>query len=295
MVIGDRTGNAVEVIDTNSYTFVRAAGQGNFAGRLATADGGPNGVAQVSPVEAVGADGNSSLKLVNMFSGDVQSISTGGTHRADELAYDPSTDTVMVANDREDEGKNFVTLIKIHPLQILGKIDYSNAPGGLEQPVVAPGGRFYFAVPATTENPGGEIDVINQASRSIERRIPVGDCRPTGLVQGIDGRVVTASGCVVDIQSGNVVARIAGAGGDEAGSVPTIGVYAWIVPDPDSEGSFRLNLGDANTNQVYQSLPAFGAHNLAGNWVTGEIFTPDLVNKRILVFAPTVPVGGKGK
>ena len=51
MVIGDRTGNAVEVIDTNSYSFVRAAGQGQFAGRLATADGGPNGVAQVSLTE----------------------------------------------------------------------------------------------------------------------------------------------------------------------------------------------------------------------------------------------------
>src|SRR5438477_3867143 len=100
MVIGDRTGNAVEVIDTNSYSFVRAAGQGQFRGRLATADGGPNGVAQVSPVEAVGGDGNSTLKLVNMFSGALlQSLDLGGTHRADELAYDASTDIGMVASE----------------------------------------------------------------------------------------------------------------------------------------------------------------------------------------------------
>src|SRR5438067_5760924 len=233
MVIGDRTGNAVDVIDTNTYRFVRAAGQGQFAGRLATADGGPNGVAQVSLTEAVAGDGDSSLKLVNMFTGAVQTISTGGTHRADELAYDASTDTVMVANEREDDGKNFVSLIKVHPtLQIVGQIDYSNAPGGLEQPVVAPGGRFYFAVPASTENPGGEIDVINEATASIERRIPVGDCRPTGMVQGVANTVVTASGCVVDVPTGQVLARIAGAGGDEAGSVPPLGVYAFVVPDP---------------------------------------------------------------
>ena len=292
LVIADRTGNAVEVIDTSTYRFVRAAGQGQFAGRLATADGGPNGVAQVSPTEAVAGDGDSSLKLVNMFTGTVQTISTGGTHRADELAYDPSTDVVMVANDREDEGKNFVSLVKVHPaLQIVGQIDYSNAPGGLEQPVVAPGGRFFISVPASAENPGGEIDVINQATASIERRIPVGDCRPTGLVQGVGNTVVTSSGCVVKTQTGQVLARIAGAGGDEAGSVPPLGVYAFVVPDPAEEGSFRLNLADADTNQVYQSLPAAGGHNLAGNWATGEIFVPDPVNKLVRVFAPL----GKGK
>jgi hypothetical protein len=286
LVIADRTGNAVEVIDTQAYRFLRAAGQGQFAGRLATADGGPNGVAQVSPTEAVAGDGDSTLKLVNLVTGEVVSISTGGTHRADELAYDPSTDIVMVANDREDDGKNFVSLIKIHPLEILGQIDYSNAPGGLEQPVVAPGGHFYQAVPASAENPGGEIDVIDEASASIERRIAVGACRPTGLVQGVGNTVVTSSGCVVNTQTGTVVARIEGAGGDEAGSVPPLGVYAFVVPDPAEDGAFRLNVADGGTNAVYQSLPAGGGHNLAGNWITGEIFVPDPVSRVVRVFAP---------
>src|SRR5712691_9471575 len=111
-VIGDRTGAAVETFDTNGYRFIAAAGQGAFVGPGPTGAAGPNGVTVVSANEVVGGDGDSTLKLVNLDTGEIQSVSTGGTHRVDEMAYDAATDTLVVANDREGETANFITVFK---------------------------------------------------------------------------------------------------------------------------------------------------------------------------------------
>src|ERR1051326_8558540 len=100
-VIGDRTGAAVETFDVNTYQFKTAAGQASFVGPGPTGLAGPNGVTVVGPNEVAGGDGDSTLKIVNVDSGEVSSVSTGGTHRVDEMAYDPATDLLVAANDRE--------------------------------------------------------------------------------------------------------------------------------------------------------------------------------------------------
>jgi hypothetical protein len=284
--IGDRTSAAVETFDVNSYRFVTAAGRGAFVGPGPTGSAGPNGVTVVGPNEVVGGDGDSTLKIVNLDSGEIQSVSTGGTHRVDEMAYDPDSDTLLVANDREGEAGNFLTVLKAHPLTIVGKIPCPQCVGGIEQPVVV-AGAFYVALPGTTANPRGEIDLINTNTLKVDRVIKAGDCAPTGLAEGINGLFVAGGvGCVIDPRTASAIA-IPDTGGDEIATLPSRGIYAFVIAATQT-----LNLVDAGTNQVYQQLPVALGHNLAANQANGEIWVPDYQSKSVLVFAPVTSFGG---
>ncbi len=288
-VIGDRSGGAVETFDANRHTFITAAGQGNFVGPGPTGSAGPNGVTIVSPSEVVGGDGDSTLKIVNIDTGEIQSVNTGGTHRVDEMAYDPATDTIVAANDREGDTTNFITVFKAHPLSIVGKIPCPQCSGGIEQPLFV-GGRFYIALPGTTANPKGEIVRVNTTSLTLDQVIKAGECAPTGLAAGINGLFVAGGlGCVIDPRTGTGTA-ITGAGGDEIASLPGMGIYAFVIAADQA-----LNLVDASTNQVYQSLPVQLGHNLAANQANGEIWIPDYQSKSVLVFAPVTSLGGGTK
>ena len=288
-VIGDRTGAAVETFDANRHTFIMAAGQGAFVGPGPTGSAGPNGVTIVSANEVVGGDGDSTLKLVNLDTGDIQSVSTGGTHRVDEMAYDPASDTLVVANDREGDTNNFLTVFKAHPLAIVGKIPCPQCVGGIEQPLNV-NGTFYVALPGTTANPTGEVDRVNTTTLKLDQVIKVGDCAPTGLAQGISGLLVAGGlGCVIDPRTGSGT-PIPGAGGDEIATLPGQGIYAFVIA-----ADHALNLVDASTNQVYQSLPVALGHNLAANQANGEIWVPDYQSKSVLVFAPVTALGGGTK
>ncbi|MEA2641726.1 MAG: hypothetical protein QOF51_3120, partial [Chloroflexota bacterium] len=264
-------GGAIEVIDAANNTFVRAAGRGQFLG-VSAAGNGPNGVASVSPVEVAAGNGDSTIKLINVYTDETQSINTGGTTRADELGYDPISDTIMVGNNRENP--QFVTILKAHPFQILGKITFPAGLGQVDQPV-AVGGKFYVSVASSAANPGGEVDVIDPNTLTIERVIPAGNCRPSGMAAGVPGTLITGgAGCVIDIASGRIT-QIPDAGGDEVDADPVRGVYAFEIVETGT-----LNLADARTNQVFQKLPVGpGGHNVAVNPVNGEIFVPDLDNK----------------
>src|SRR5207248_61486 len=271
---------AVETFDTNRHTFIMAAGQGAFVGPGPTGSAGPNGVTIVSANEVVGGDGDSTLKLVNLDTGDIQSVSTGGTHRVDEMAYDPASDTLVVANDREGDTNNFLTVFKAHPLAIVGKIPCPQCVGGIEQPLNV-NGTFYVALPGTTANPTGEVDRVNTTTLKLDQVIKVGDCAPTGLAQGISGLLVAGGlGCVIDPRTGSGT-PIPGAGGDEIATLPGQGIYAFVIA-----ADHALNLVDASTNQVYQSLPVALGHNLAANQAHGALWVPDYQSNSVLVFAP---------
>ena len=92
-------------------------------------------------------------------------ISTGGTARADELAWDPEDGLILIANDRDTPP--FVSFISQRTYSVVKKLRYDgtaapNSTGGIEQPVWdGPAGKFYIAIPATTANPNGEMDEID--------------------------------------------------------------------------------------------------------------------------------------
>jgi hypothetical protein len=149
-------------------------------------------------------------------------VSTGGNHRADELAYDPKDHIILIAND-QDTPAPFITFIStLNPPHVLGKIVYDGSSpgnpkstGGIEQPVWdAKTKRFYLAIPSTAANPNGEVDEIDPTTMKITRIFPT-DCGPAGLVLIPGQRLMTSCGDVLEIATGAVLLRVAGVGGDE--------------------------------------------------------------------------------
>jgi hypothetical protein len=128
---------------------------------------------------------------------------------------------------RVHRGAPFVTFISTETRAVLGSIFYDGVGGpqvvfgvplsnhGLEQPVWdSKTGMFYLAVPATSDNPTGEVDEIDPAGQQITRIFPT-TCNPAGLVLVPRQRLVTSCGDVVRVAAGDVLTTVAGVGGDE--------------------------------------------------------------------------------
>src|SRR6266403_3782172 len=105
--IADRSNASVDIFSGSSLTFLgRATG---FTGQQATTSvSGADGVATVTlggVTTLYAGDGDSTLKVFNATTPAapvfLQSISTGGTTRVDEMAYSPLTKQVLAANNAE--------------------------------------------------------------------------------------------------------------------------------------------------------------------------------------------------
>jgi len=148
------------------------------------------------------------------------SVSTGGNHRADELAYDPVDHVILIAND-QDTPAPYITFISTASHAVLGKIVYDGtlgnpkSTGGIEQPVWdGVHKRFYISIPSTQANPSGEVDEINPKTMEITAVFPT-TCGPAGLALIPGQRLMTSCGDVLKLPSGTVVQTVTGVGGDE--------------------------------------------------------------------------------
>jgi len=148
------------------------------------------------------------------------SVSTGGNHRADELAYDPVDHVILIAND-QDTPAPYITFISTASHAVLGKIVYDGtlgnpkSTGGIEQPVWdGVHKRFYISIPSTQANPSGEVDEINSKTMEITAVFPT-TCGPAGLALIPGQRLMTSCGDVLKLPSGTVVQTVTGVGGDE--------------------------------------------------------------------------------
>jgi len=148
------------------------------------------------------------------------SVSTGGNHRADELAYDPVDHVILIAND-QDTPAPYITFISTASHAVLGKIVYDGtlgnpkSTGGIEQPVWdGVHKRFYISIPSTQANPNGEVDEINPKTMEITAVFPT-TCGPAGLALIPGQRLMTSCGDVLKLPSGTVVQTVTGVGGDE--------------------------------------------------------------------------------
>src|SRR5437879_6677824 len=100
--LADRSNKAVDIFNASSNTFeTRVAGFVGFTGNNDTS--GPNGVVVVHDRDEVWAgDGNSTVKVIDLGTDAiVATISTGGTARADEIAYDQKDKMILIANDAD--------------------------------------------------------------------------------------------------------------------------------------------------------------------------------------------------
>jgi len=213
--LADRSNAALDVIDTMTDTlFGQIGANPNFSPGFAgdtgsTATSGPNGVtasgncifATDSPSRVVSF--NSSVSFTAM----VSSFSTGGTARADELAFDPHDRLLLVINNADTPP--FGTLINVSPscgLSLPKRIPLTaangvDAQGGAEQPVWDPGTqRFYVSIPQIGSNVrNGGVIKINPNGGAIEAVYPINFVSPAGLTLNPNtGDLLVGSNTVFD-------------------------------------------------------------------------------------------------
>jgi DNA-binding beta-propeller fold protein YncE len=171
-------------------------------------------------------DVKSNVEVIDLASRSVVAdIPTGGSLRADELAYDPRDHIILVANDQDTPP--FVTFISTSTRTVLGHLSYPQAvfgppPNnnhGLEQPVWNPKTRkFYLSVPGTATNPQGEVDEIDPIKMEVTRVFPA-VCDPGLAPQGLAliprQRLATSCGDIIRIKDGKVLTTVPGVGIDE--------------------------------------------------------------------------------
>ena len=239
--LADRNSYSVDVIDTIGETVVaRAPG---FVGTNCTLNaavpkvpdctvgaapansGGPNGVLTThNPNQLWAGDGDGTVKVFSLDASGtptalVKSVSAGGVRRADEMAYDPDDNLVLVAWD--DDADLFVAFITVssNPT-VVGKIRIPEAAGcGIEQPVYDHNLKLFFlAIPCTSATNGanlnnaihadGEIAVINPKTMAIQGIYDVDGtkCYPHGLALGPRDELLL--GCSGDAPAGSQMLSI---------------------------------------------------------------------------------------
>jgi len=320
-VLGDRTNNAVDLVDTHDLTFLGFCGQGQFRG--ATGDNntsGPDGVLIRDSREIWVGDGDSTVKVFDVAGCSETTtpkkiIPTGDAmtdKRADEMCYDPVDQLIMVANNAADPP--FASLISTIFYQVVRKFPFPQSTNGAEQcqwnPVT---GLFYITIPGieTPDNGHGQVVVINPGTLMVDARspfdIPLAQCAsPQGLAVGPGNDMLvgcngngsnTQSSVIIGAGVGQLLATIPNQSGPDE---------VWFNP-----GNLRYFLARSNAGSGFQALGIIdagarvantppgiqtgapinnppsdlhpSAHSVAADSVTGKTFWPIPANP---------PVGG---
>jgi len=320
-VLADRTNASVDLFDSEDATFIGRVG--GFKGVVLAADGktadntlsGPDGVVIVDGKEIWAGDGDSTVKVIDIGTRSIiNTISSGGTNRVDEMAYD-SRDHILAAANNADVPP-FVTLFDTTAKSKMGRITFdgtNNTPPatktGIEQPQWSPGtGLFYVSVPdfttvdpndSTTPGVGGVavIDPNASAGHQVLRTLLVKNCNPAGLALGprhqaligCSGNFVNSSGekttqsLIIDITSksdavdGAVIATVPIGGNDEVWFDKGTRHYFLAARNNLTAGKADPILGsiDAGTNKLDPSAPtSLTAHSVAADANAHNVFVP---------------------
>ena len=282
----------IDVIDTRRLKLldplpVHAAGNGVVAIRTRHDEGEWRG--EGSNELWVG-DAKSFVEVIDLESQSiVADIFTGGTGRADELAYDPRDHIILVANDQDTPP--FATFISTKTRMVLGKLDYPQAVfgtpptnHGLEQPVWNSKTRkFYLSVPGTMTNPQGEVDEIDPHLMAVTRVFPA-VCNPGEAPQGLAliprQRLVTSCGDIIRISDGKVLKTVAGLGIDEIWFNPG-DERVYFAGGPNFIADPSVPVLDIETNTLVAVIkvgtpppPLRFTHSVAADSETNRIFVP---------------------
>src|ERR1700733_9228616 len=303
-VLSDRTNASVDFFNPKDDTFIGRVG--GFKGVVLTNGvansnlSGPDGVLITANNQVWAGDGDSTVKVIDIATFKVvDTISTGGKARCDEMSWDSADHILAVANNADTPP--FLSLINTDTHQVLKKIVFDGTNGapdatnGLEQSQWSPTtGMFYVSVPqAGTENVAlGGVAVIDPSTMSVVKTHLVNDCTPAGLALGPDDQAllgcsasfgtspnVLTQSLVIDLKSGNVVAAIPQVGGsDEVWyDQATKHYYLGARSDTDDTGKIPPVLGtiDAGINQWDGNTPtSTSAHSVAADQRSHHVFVP---------------------
>jgi len=221
--LADRSNAAIDVVDAKSGTFLKAIKGGfagvkfNAAGAADTPHSGPHGVV-TSGRWLFATDAGSRVVTIDLTTDQVvSSVNVSSSdRRADELAYDPQSGTLLVINNADDPP--FGTLLSVDKgtgkLTVGKQIIFDNshsgfqATNGAEQPVWDPGtGRFYLSIPELNCNvptqcagkfPVGAVVRINPNTATVDGVFPVQFCQPAGLTRGPNQDLLLGCGVAFD-------------------------------------------------------------------------------------------------
>jgi DNA-binding beta-propeller fold protein YncE len=239
--------------------------------------------------QAWAGDGDSTVKVLDLKAMKIiDTITTGGKTRVDEMAFDPKDEVLIGVNNAEDPP--FATLFSTKPdHKVIGKIVFSDATDGAEQPAYNPAdGLFYVAIPEIGKDPKkGGVAVIDPKSGKIVKMLSHEMCHPNGLAFGPDQNFVlgcSANGkdgmppviLVMSAKTGAIVATVADIGGADMVAYSAKNNHYYIGA-ANMPGGGTLGVIDATTNQLVQKLAMPGGgtpHSLAVDDTTGHVFVP---------------------
>ncbi|HLZ29398.1 MAG TPA: cytochrome C nitrite reductase [Chloroflexota bacterium] len=302
--LANRSNGTIDVIDALTDSVVTQIG--GFAGATGKNDtSGPDGVVTtISNKELWAGDGDSTVKVVDLVKDKVvATLSTGGKFRADEMAYDPKDNELIVANNADDPP--FATIFSVGARTVLKKIPFPNATNGAEQPqydMVT--GMFYLSVPASVANPGGEIAVIDPVGLGVTATYGLKNCGPNGLAIGPANQLLAGCGnpgrsVIIDRTNGALLADFSNVGGSDE---------VWFNPGDNryylaSSATQNLGVIDAlSLTLVTNAQGGIGSHSVAADMGSNHIFVPiaapdpSCPNGCIAVYAtPNLDMKGKSR
>jgi len=306
--VADRSNASVDIFSGTSLSFLgRATG---FTGQQSTTSAsGPDGVLTVTSggvTTLYAGNGDSTLRVFNATNPAapilLQTISTGGTTRVDEMAYSPLTHQVLAANNAESpaygnlfnttNGTSPVTLLK-SPITVPAT-QGGIAAGGMEQPAWDPiTGTFFVSIPQLgvggSSDPGGvaEISTAGVVLRTISlATLGITSCSPSGLAVGGSGNLLVGCGNVGAAAillnpagAGSIVKTFAGLGGtDELWYDPTLKLFYVTGNNGTNTGRFFDVVSDdllgGIIDQTVDLPDTASAHSIAVDPLNGDVFVP---------------------
>ena len=267
----DRSNFGIDIVDATTDSYAgRITG---FIGATGANGAGPNGVLVTPDKKLWAGDGNSLVRVVDLNLNPpriIQSISTGGSNRADELGYDPDDHIILIGNDRETPP--YLTAISADTYRVLATIPFKEA-SGMEQPIWNEQlHRFFINVPTAR---GAELAAVDPKTMTVTSTYPVGSgCGGTGLAQGPFQRLLVACGnpFIVNAINGSIISTVTDVGsGDQVWY--NAGDGQFYVTSTDRSGATVLGVIDAQTAAWRQNVIAPGARNVTALASTNHIYT----------------------
>jgi hypothetical protein len=307
------TDGGVDVINTSSNKRMKT-----LCGFHGTAkEHGPNGVIIVDQKEVWAGDGlippeTSTLKAVDIKTGDTVVMNTGGSGRTDELCEAVGHEIVMAANDRTAD--LFMTFWSTESHEMLGQLSFLGgktpdpnaagivAAGGIEQCKFDPRtNRFLIAIPQPS-SPAGVTGVVAVVTAEkpfkvvdMFKILPSSGCDqgPHGLALGPDHQVLlgcgspSAASLIMDDRDGHTIFPLPGVSSDEVWYNPGDNHY-FLVPTNAAGTAGTLAPVDAKTGAEDAMAKAGGS---------SRVVAADMLKNQIYVVLPgpdDVASGGSG-
>jgi hypothetical protein len=298
--LADKDNKGVVVFDTKTDKYVDRIG--GFVGMTKNGNtSGPNGVAVVNG-EVWVSDGDSSITVIDPKSNKPKGkISTGGTARANAMAYDPNSKVAIVANSNDEPP--YLNLISAEAgNKIIAKIPVPQSGENLERSAYhAPSGTFFTVIPVqSADKTKGLIAQTDPKAGKLVKLIEIERCHPHSLSIVSDQTIFmgcsTAHGptprpggdlAIFDIASGKVEAITAGLGGNGGSTFnPKTGHYYHAA----SHG--ELIVVDGKTRQLVQKVKTWnGSRSLGVSLASNKVYVATTAKDGpcggcIAVFAP---------